>query len=510
MRPAFLLVLRAHARGSRACMTLACMTLVCAAPALRAQPAAAQPAAAQPAAAQASRDTANTTPFAFPAFVDRILRAHPVARQAALVAEQTRSELRTAWGAFDPTVTASWDQKRFGGTSYYNYLVAELKIPLPIGADVTLAFDRTLGKYINPDRRTSNGGTFEAGISIPLGQRIVTDERRTALRQARAARDAGAADQAAMVNKLLFSAAKDYGAWYEAWQRRSIAAEGEALAQFRLDAVRRRVASGEAAPIDTLEAALEVQRRQVSRFETEGALYVATLGVTAYLWDGADRAVALPDGARPTLDGIARAGTDSASLDALLDVAARRNPDLLKLRARVEQARAQRAFTTQGLLPLAEAKLYGLSDRDNDTPFWNRDRLDDNYKTGLLVKTPLLLLKERGRFNAAGQRLEFQQLELARAQRDVEIDVREAMFDLANLERLLTVQRSNVRSARLLRDAEQTRYENGESTLLVVNLRERLVLDESVKLASLEAKVAGARGALAIATGDRGVLTSAK
>ena len=62
--------------------------------------------------------------------------------------------------------------------------------------------------------------------------------------------------------------------------------------------------------------------------------------------------------------------------------------------------------------------------------------------------------------------------------------------------------------ARLLRDAEQVRYENGEGTLLILNLRERLVLDESVKLAAVEAKVAGARAALAVATGDRTLLVS--
>jgi hypothetical protein len=68
-------------------------------------------------------------------------------------------------------------------------------------------------------------------------------------------------------------------------------------------------------------------------------------------------------------------------------------------------------------------------------------------------------------------------------------------------------QNANVRNARLLRDAEQIRFENGESTLLILNLRERLVLDEAAKLAALEAKVASARGALALATGDRTLLT---
>jgi len=448
--------------------------------------------------------------FPFPMFLDVILGGHPVARQAALIAAQARSDLRTAWGAFDPTITAAWDQKRLGGTSYYNYFDAEMKIPLPIGADVTLAFDRTLGRFVNPDRRTSGSGTFEAGISIPLGQRIVTDERRNALAQARAARDVGAADQVAIINKLLFSAAKDYGAWYEAWRRRAILQEGEALAEFRLQGVQRRVSSGESAPIDTVEAALEVRRRRVSRLEAEAAFYFTTLDITSYLWDDAGRPAALPLEAKPVLDGIGRGGIDSTRLSALLDVATRRNPDLLKVQARVRQAQAQRLFATQGLLPFAEGKLSGLSEQPSDESFLDGDRLGENYKAGLLIRSPVLFLRESGRFSASGQRLEFQRLEEDRTRRQAEFDTREAIFDLANLERLLVLQTGNVRSARLLRDAEQIRYENGESTLLIVNLRERLVLDESIKLAALESKVAAALGALAVATGDRALLLPQK
>lgn len=454
-------------------------------------------------------DTSGT-PFPFPAFVDVVLANHPVAQQARLVAEQARAELRQAWGAFDPKLVAAWDQKRYAGTDYFRYFDAEVKIPLPIGADVTIAYDRAMGRYINPDRRTVGDGTFSAGISLPLGQRIITDERRTALRQARAARDAGDADRIGILNKLLFSSAKDYGNWYETWRRRAIAQEGEALADFRLRAVRQRVANGESAPIDTIEALLELQRRQVTRFETDAAFYVATLNLTAYLWDDAGRPAALPGDAKPVLDGVGRGGIDSLRLDALLSLATRRNPDLLKVQAKVQQAEADRLLATQGLIPLAEAKVAGLAERGSDIPFFDRSRLDNNYKAALSVSTPLLFLKESGKFAATGAKLDFQEFEFDRLRREVEYDARAAIFELSNLQRLLDRQALNVRNARLLRDAEQIRFENGESTLLILNLRERLVLDEAGKLAALEAKVAAARGALALATGDRTLLTESR
>jgi outer membrane protein TolC len=471
-----------------------------------------RPAVAQPRTSALVGVTVDTSgaPFPFPAFVDVVLANHPVAQQARLIAQQARNELRQAWGAFDPKVMLAWDQKRFGGTEYYNYFDADVKIPLPIGADVTISYDRTLGRYINPDRRTVGDGTFSAGISIPLGQRIITDERRTALAQAKAARAAGDAERNALLNKLLYSAAKDYGSWYESWRRRAIAQEGEALAEFRLRAVRGRVANGESAPIDTIEALLEWQRRQVTRYEAEAQFYVSTLNVTAYLWNARGEAAPLPPNAKPVLDGIAGAGLDSARLDGLLAAATKRHPDLLKVQAKLEQASAERLLALQGLMPLAEAKLAGLSQRGSDDAFFDRERLSDNYKAALTVNSSLLFLKERGKFGATDAKQDLQQFERDRVRRDVEFDVRAAMFDLSNYVRMLDRQVASVRNARLLRDAEQVRFENGESTLLVLNLRERLVLDEAAKLAALEGKIAAARGALALATGDREVLLTGR
>lgn len=488
-------------RLRRAAVSVACAVAVVTSRPVGAQAAPARP---SPASGAVAVDTSGV-PFPFARFVDLVLAHHPVARQAELVAAQARAELRQAWGAFDPKMRLSLDQKRFGGTEYYNYVDAELKIPLPIGADITIAYDRTLGRYFNPDRRTAANGTMSAGISLPLGQRIVTDERRTALQQAQAARAAGDAERVGFLNKLLYSAAKDYGRWYEAWRRRNIALEGEALADFRLRAVRQRVANGESAPIDTVEALLELQRRQVTRLEADAGFFVASLVVTAYLWDERGAPVPLPPDARPAREGLDASTVGAVPLDELLRRAVQRNPDLQKVQAKVRQAEADRLLAAQGIIPFAEAKLAGLEERGADASFFDRPRLEANYKASLLVQSPLLFLKESGKLQSTGAKLDIQRLEVDRMRREVEVDVRASMFELQTLTQLLERQTATVRGASLLRDAEQVRFENGESTLLVLNLRERLVLDESVKLAALEGKLAAARAALAVAVGDGGL-----
>ena len=80
-----------------------------------------------------------------------------------------------------------------------------------------------------------------------------------------------------------------------------------------------------------------------------------------------------------------------------------------------------------------------------------------------------------------------------------------AVREAANQYRAIEAQRERqaraVTQARLLRDAEQRRLDTGESSLLVVNLRERTLLDEQVKLAALDAKRLSTRAALGVAIG---------
>ena len=80
--------------------------------------------------------------------------------------------------------------------------------------------ERNSGDYLNPERYIGsefNYQQFYAGISLPLGRGLVTDERRTALRQAELFKDMTEAEQVKLINKLLLEAAKEYWQWYYAY-----------------------------------------------------------------------------------------------------------------------------------------------------------------------------------------------------------------------------------------------------------------------------------------------------
>ncbi len=441
--------------------------------------------------------TSSAQSLGFDAFYRQVRAQHPIARQAQLTAEIAAADLRGALGAFEPVLSVGWDNKTFGGKSYYDEYAFKLTVPTSVGMDVKLGFDRAGGSNLNPESTVPKNGLWSAGVSIPLGQRTLTDERRTALAQSRAARDGADGERAAALNKLLLSAAKDWAAWSEAERKAAIARDGVGLAEFRLSAVRTRVRNGDAAAIDTVEAGLEVDRRTVARLDAEAAAVSARLVVNSYLWSAAGTPQDLGAEVRPEEPAVSSLVADSLAEQRWIAAAERSHPELAKLTAKLRQSEAQRLLARQSVLPLASVDLAALGVGDPSAIGFTGSDL----KAGASAKLSPLLIKDRAKLAAATAKLERDRLELQRTQRDVALAVREAANQYRAIEAQRERQARAVTQARLLRDAEQRRLDTGESSLLVVNLRERALLDEQVKLAALDAKRLSTRAALGVAIG---------
>lgn len=451
-------------------------------------------------------------PLTFDTFFDIVSRHHPVVRQARLIEEGAEGDVTAAFGNFEPKLEASWQTKRFESSTtgspslYFNYADIALKIPTPFGADFKVGYERASGQFINPQFTTPRNGLFSAGFSLPLGQRILTDERRTALRVARALRGVAQAERAAMTNKLLFAAAKSYAQWFESALQLQVIRDGVRLAELRYGAIVGRVKAGDAAGIDSIEAAAELNRRRAQSQGAEQSYFAASLDLTSYLWDGRGQPREMPAGAVPSDSGLGRVVLDSASVPRLLARVLALHPDVLKAEGKVTQSAAERSLARQGMIPLASADLSAL--RASGSSFGLGDALsqENNFKGAINVSSPLLFFKERGKFQSTDAKFDRADLEARATRRDVVLLVRTAINDLSQFEAQLALQRDAVRLFRILSAGERAKFEAGESNLFLVNTRERQVLDEELKFVALQAKYLAARAALAVAAGSRGRL----
>lgn len=433
----------------------------------------------------------DTVVFTAADFFGAVVQFHPIVRQAGLFSDEARSEIMQARGAFDPKITSYFDRKEFGPDLYYNRWQSGLSVPvMPAGIDLKIGYDRAIGERVNPEVRTPPTGLVLVGVNVPVGQTLLIDGRRTALRQAQLGLTLAEADRRKQVNKTLYEAAKAYWEWYLAYRSYLLIDEGLQLADVRFTGTRQRALIGEAAAIDTTEALITLQDRQVQRQQAAVDLQNARLRLSVFLWGANNQPVDLPPNVVPqTAVGEL---ISNELVQTLLTQATQQHPELLKLDAKTGQNQLEERFRRSLLQPQINLSASLLSQTPNLAQGYDWNSYYSfglaNHKVGLDVTMPLFLRKERGKLRQV--QIKGQQLTLERQQtvRDIQNDVLAARNELLTLGQQIQVQQQVVANQRRLVQGEQQRFSLGESSLFLVNARESKLIDLGVKLEELRTK----------------------
>ncbi len=442
-------------------------------------------------------------------FYQAILQYHPIVRQAGLLSQEAQEQVRQARGAFDPKLFSDYKRKNFGNTLYYDKWQSGLSVPiLPGGIDVKMTYDRNTGKYLNPEYTVPSTGLIALGVSVPISQGLLIDARRNALRQAQLAVNMADADRLALINKTLFDAAKAYWDWYLAYQQFRWLERGYQLADTRFIAVRQRALIGDAAAIDTTEALITVQDRQVQLQQASVDLQNTRLSLSAFLWSTQEESTLQPIDLPPTV--MPQAAplnlADRVPIQDLLNRASQQHPDLIKLTNKQQQLTIEERYRRALLLPKVsvEASLLSrgpLSEANYDGAS-SYSFQPDNHKIGVDLAFPLFLRAERGKLRQV--QLQNQQTGLKRQQtgRDIVNEVQRSWNELLALGRQVTTQQQTMANQDLLVRAEVAKFQLGESSLFLVNSRETKLIDYQIKLEELRAKHQKALATLWYAAGS--------
>lgn len=423
-----------------------------------------------------------------------VLANHPVAAQAGITGDMGKALLLSARGNFDPIMQAEYRDKAFDGKNYYNSLIGEFKIPTRLGIDFKAAYELNDGAQLNPENYTPNQGIVMAGVSVPIGQGLLIDKRRNALRQAKAMVEMNNAEQIQELNDLLLEVATDYYEWYFRFYAFERVDEGYNLALERLNFVKERIKFGDLAPIDSVEASIEVQQRFIQRMQAGINLVNATLNLSNHIWGENNQPVFLSPDVKPQPLNVDSLFISIPNPESLIQSALNNHPKLLFYRAKIKQIDADRRYKADLLKPNLRLDYNFLQESMvvNDFNTINPD-YRANYKVGLVFKYPLLLRKERGDLKLAKLKLSDAEFELTQQTRELENKIRAASNEFSNMPQLLNAQKELVDNYYILRDGEQERFKNGESSLLIINIRERSLIESQIKYIEQSGKAALAK-----------------
>lgn len=432
-------------------------------------------------------DTARV--FTLETFYELLVRNHPTARQAGLLSEVAQQEIRYARGSFDPKLESQFLTKSLNGKMYYEIFNGTLKFPTIFPFDPSIGIDQNKGTYLNPERYIDD--TFAnrqlfAGISMPLGRGLITDERRATLRQAELFQDITEAEKIKIINKLLLDAAKAYWDWYYTHYNYRLLNQSFVIADDIFKRVKTNYTYGEASVMDTIQAGITRQQRLVEQQEAFLNFQNSGVALSTMLWDSLGNPLELRPNLVPVLvpDGLM---ITPEVLHNLADSARMYHPELNKLETKIQQLEVERRLAREYLKPQLNLNYYALNQPIDPNGEFS-SAFNDNYKFGIDFSIPIFLRKERSKLALTKLKITNTQFERSLTEREIVNGITSTYNQLTNLQPILANQYQMVQAYQRLLEAELLNLEEGESDLFKINVQQEKLIQSQSKWLKLLAE----------------------
>ncbi len=448
----------------------------------------------------------SVTAFSLENLYASMLEYHPIVKQTKLLSELARQEVRMARGAFDPKLETRLNMKEFDDKNYYKKWSASFTVPVWFPVDPKIGIERNSGAYLNSESSLPSSDNYQqlfTGISLPIGRGLFTDERRTAMQQAKLFTKMAEAEQIKLINKILLEAAKNYWQWYYAFYDFRLLDRNAVIAEEIFSRVKLNAQFGEASIMDTVQAKITLQQRLVERQEAYLEFINSGIQISNYLWDTENNPLQLADRVAPVL--VLNDGEllSVHTLDELSYQAKERHPDLIKLNVKLSQLEVDRKLAAEYLKPKLDLNYNFINQPINAQGEFQSFTFRNDYKFGLDFAMPILIRKERAKL--AQTKIKIQGIEYERTQTEREIinQINSVYNQLLYTNRILKQQTSVAENYDRLLKAEMLNLENGESDLFKINVQQEKLIQSQSKLLKLKAEYEKMKATLYWAAGVR-------
>lgn len=406
---------------------------------------------------------------------------HPQLEAARQRQRAAEGDAMAARGGFDPVLRARGQYAPIGAFPR-GTVDLELRQPTPLwGLSVYGGWRLGLGSFAVYDLRgkTADGGELRAGVSLPVWQGGPIDRRRADLRVSALAQDAAAADRDARAIELERAAGRAYWAWVGAGLRLTVQRSLLALAEDRDEGLRKQIVAGGVPAVEGIDNRRAILDRGARIVAAERALQQAAFELARHLRD-ADGEVEVPAPTR--LPGAFPEPQRPAAelLDALIDEALQRRPDLRRLLLQREAAAVELKLARNNRSPKLDIDAYAAKDIGSLDPAYAYLRPAE-FVASVNLELPLALRGARGKLRRAEAELARIDAELRMARDMIALELRDAHSALVAAHARVGLAREQLAAAHELEQAERSRFRLGDSTLLLVNLREQAATDAALQ-----------------------------
>lgn len=412
-------------------------------------------------------------------FLGYVKKYHPLVKSANLEINQAQANLMMARGGFDPKIEADFDQKQFNGKEYYSILNSSFKIPTWYGIEVKAGFDNSEGIYVNPENTLPNQGLTSLGVTIPIGQGLLINQRMADLRKAKIQIQLSQAERKLQAIEVLYNASLAYFNWKRNYSEVQLYKDYLKNAEIRYKGILTLIKNGDKPAIDSVEAGIVLKTRKWNLEDSGLKLAKAKLELSNYLWLDNNVPLELQDDVFPE-NKLEQTISETLKTNELLseNISIENHPKINSLENKLAILEVDRKLKANSLLPKMDVGYHYLSEPN----YWN-DTNFNNYKIGVNFKFPLFLRKERGSLQMAKFKIQDTQLTLNFERLQLKNKINAQQTELESITKQRKIISELVKDNSQMLQSEERLFSMGESSIFLLNSRENNLV--SIQLTQL-------------------------
>lgn len=415
-------------------------------------------------------------------FLGFVKKYHPMVKSANLEINMAQANLMMARGGFDPKIEVDFDQKKYKGKEYYSVLNSSFKIPTWYGIEVKAGFDNSEGIFINPENTLPNQGLTSLGITIPIGQGLLINQRMADLRKAKIQIQLSQAERKLQAIEVLYNASVAYFNWKRNFNEVELYSNYLKNAQLRYKGIQSLIKNGDKPAIDSIEAGISVKTRKWNLEESRLKLAKSKLELSNFLWLENNIPLELQEGIIPE-KGLEETITETLKMNELLieSPSIENHPKINSLENKLDLLEVERKLKQNSLLPKLDVGYHYLSEPN----YWSETNLN-NYKIGINFTYPLFLRKERGSLQLAKFKIQDTQFALDFERVQLKNKINAQQTEIKSIEKQRQLIADLVQDNTQMLRSEERLFSVGESSIFLINTRENNLVSMQLSQLGIE------------------------
>ena len=413
-------------------------------------------------------------------YLELISQNYPLIKKANLYNEFVDAYALKGNGTFDPKLASNIESKDFGGTDYFNVWQTQVKVPTRFPVDLEMGYERNNGSFLNDQNTVPANGLLYGTLNLSLIRGLMFDEQRYNLQLMDLQGTKSQIERDLLIREILYSAIESYTGWSAAQNKYEILLKYRQAQNERYTNSILLYQNGDKPAMDTIEAKVYLNTADKILLDASLDLVNKKQKLALFLWNSEGEPLVLLDEVRP--QELISLMDELSILSEMENPNFRKDPLLQKIDNEIEALKLSNRLERENLKPQLDLKYNAIVNmgKEDFAPSFNVN----DYKYGVTVEVPILNRKTRGQIQLNKLQIQQSKLDSKQYYQTLLNKYQNVRMSQAIQQDIINVAREKVNNYEALRNAESLKFDLGESSVFMVNQRERNLFEAQVELTS--------------------------